>query len=63
MARICPVLVQKKKKKELCNYRPTSVIPHVAKIAEKCVEYQLKEHLSNQIKEKKERNRTGTAYD
>ncbi len=27
------------------NYRPISVIPHVAKIAEKCVQHQLKEYL------------------
>ena len=30
---------------DICNYRPISVIPHVAIIAEKCVQHQLKEYL------------------
>ena len=32
---------------DLCNYRPISVIPHVANVLEKCVQHQLKEYLLN----------------
>ncbi len=28
-----------------CNYRPISALPHVAKIAEKCVQHQLREYM------------------
>ncbi len=44
MARICPVYKNKGSTEELCNHRPISVISHVAKRAEMCVQHQSKEY-------------------
>ena len=45
-ARICPVYKGKGNKNDKTNYRPISVISHVAKIYEKCVQSQLLHYLN-----------------
>jgi hypothetical protein len=46
-ARVTPIYKDKGKKSESCNYRPISVISHIAKIMEKCVHIQLCDYLAD----------------
>ena len=45
IARITPVYKNKGSKEDVNNYRPISVIPHIAKVAERVVQAHLKEYL------------------
>ena len=47
IARITPIYKVKGDKVDLSNYRPISVISHIAKILEKSVKYQIMNFLSN----------------
>ena len=44
-AKITPIYKGKGDKNLECNYRPISVLPHIAKIMEKCVKFQLMTYL------------------
>ena len=44
-ARVCPVFKGKGSKTDISNYRPISVLSHIAKVFEKCVQCQLLSYL------------------
>ena len=45
IARVTPVFKNKGSKKDTCNYRPISVVTHLSKILETCIQTQLMQYL------------------